>query len=175
MPISYLKSSKFAKHEQRVQIMDNSRGYSFTKNKKSQGCEERFGKKNTFKWTKIVNPSLPNTSWGLVFGWYVFGVQSYLQTPGVWKPSTWGSTLRPCESLPELGVWKHAIYSYLLYLKATRVIRTWFLFHTYGGFTKSTKNWIISTCLKVLNIWTNPLISVGNSWFKFLITPPPPT
>ncbi len=36
----------------------------------------------------MIYPSLPVIPLGLVFDWYVFGVQSYLQTRpfGVWKP-----------------------------------------------------------------------------------------
>ena len=40
----------------------------------------------------MTSPSLPNTSWK-VFGWYVFGVQSYLLTFGVWKPSVQSKAL----------------------------------------------------------------------------------
>ena len=57
MPISCLKSSKFAKHEKRV-LKNHGKIPGATENtrmKISQGCEERFGKKTqNFKWTIIV-------------------------------------------------------------------------------------------------------------------------
>ena len=47
---------------------------------------QQAGAHTSYKWSYPSLPVIPPEVNGVWIGWYVFGVQSYLLTFGVWKP-----------------------------------------------------------------------------------------